>query len=112
VYVLEELWSDKVNLHEKGFPDKQYVRAIQRLADCGEKLLGLYLNDIVKSVSSFKNIAIPVTALAGEKELMRFVQCCKEETSPGLLNEGSCKMNFYSDVKQHRGLQSSTPVLF
>jgi len=40
MYVLEELWSDKVNLHEKGFPNKQYARAIQRLADCGEKLLG------------------------------------------------------------------------
>lgn len=41
MYVLEELWSDKVNLHEKGFPNKQYARAIQRLADCGEKLLGV-----------------------------------------------------------------------
>lgn len=38
MYVLEELWSDKVNLHEKGFPNKQYARAIERLADCGEKL--------------------------------------------------------------------------
>lgn len=40
MYVLEELWSDKVNLHEKGFPNKQYARAIERLADGGEKLLG------------------------------------------------------------------------
>jgi len=41
VYVLEELWSDKVNLHEKGFPDKQYARALHRLVNCEEKLLGI-----------------------------------------------------------------------
>jgi len=40
VYVLEDLWGDKVDLHEKGFPNKQYARAIQRLADLREKLLG------------------------------------------------------------------------
>ncbi len=41
MYALEELWGDKVNLHEKGFPNKQYARAMQRLADCGEKLMGI-----------------------------------------------------------------------
>lgn len=41
MYVLEELWGDRVNLHEKGFPNKQYARAIERLADGGEKLLGV-----------------------------------------------------------------------
>ncbi len=41
MYVLEELWGDKVNLHEKGFPNKQYARAMQRLANCGEKLMAI-----------------------------------------------------------------------
>jgi len=41
VYVLEELWGDRVNLQEKGFPDKQYARAMHRLVNCEEKLLGI-----------------------------------------------------------------------
>lgn len=41
MYVLEELWGDRVNLHEKGFPDKQYARAMHRLVNCEEKLLGI-----------------------------------------------------------------------
>ena len=39
MHILEELWGGKVNLHEKGFPSKQYARAMQRLASCGENLL-------------------------------------------------------------------------
>lgn len=41
MYVPEELWGDRVNLHEKGFPDKQYARAMHRLVNCEEKLLGI-----------------------------------------------------------------------
>ncbi len=38
MYILEELWGDRVNLNERGFPSKQYGRAMRRLADCEEKL--------------------------------------------------------------------------
>ncbi len=38
MYILEELWGDRVNLNDRGFPSKQYGRAVRRLADCGEKL--------------------------------------------------------------------------
>ena len=39
MYVLEDLWGGKVNLHEKGFPSEQYAKAMQRMASRGEKLL-------------------------------------------------------------------------
>ncbi len=41
MYILEELWGDRVNLHERGFPSKQYARAMRLLADCEEKLTGI-----------------------------------------------------------------------
>ncbi len=41
MYILEELWGDRVNLRERGFPSKQYAGAMQRLADCEEKLTGI-----------------------------------------------------------------------
>ncbi len=41
MYILEELWGDRVNLRERGFPSKQYARAMRRLADCEEKLTGI-----------------------------------------------------------------------
>ena len=44
MYALEDLWSGKINLHEKGFPSAQYARAMRKLADCGETLMG-GLND-------------------------------------------------------------------
>ena len=39
MYVLEDLWGGKINLHEKGFPSEQYAKAMQRMASRGEKLL-------------------------------------------------------------------------
>ncbi len=64
MYILEELWGDRVNLREKGFPNKQYARAMQRLADCGEKLTGILGDEQRKLFEEYMNDQREVSVIA------------------------------------------------
>ena len=64
MYVLEDLWGGKVNLHEKGFPSKQYARAMQRLANCGEKLLVVLNEEERKLFEEYVDDQLEVSIIA------------------------------------------------
>ena len=64
MYVLEDLWGGKVNLHEKGFPSAQYARAMQRLANCGEMLLVVLNEDQRKLFEEYVNDQLEVSIIA------------------------------------------------
>ena len=62
--VLEDLWGGKVNLHEKGFPSKQYARAMQKLANCGEKLMSVLNEEQRKMFSEYVDDQLEVSIIA------------------------------------------------
>ena len=64
MYVLEDLWGGKVNLHEKGFPSAQYARAMQRLANCGEMLLVVLNEDQRKLFEEYVDDQLEVSIIA------------------------------------------------
>ena len=64
MYVLEDLWGGKVNLHEKGFPSKQYARAMQKLASCGESLMGILNEEQNKLFSEYVDDQLEVSIIA------------------------------------------------
>ena len=64
MHVLEDLWGGKVNLHEKGFPSKQYAGAMQRLANCGEKLLTLLNEEQRKHFEEYVDDQLEVSIIA------------------------------------------------
>ena len=63
--ILEDLWSGKVNLHEKGFPNKQYARAMQQLADCGDKLISILNDEQNKLFTEYVDDQLEVSVIAG-----------------------------------------------
>ena len=64
MYVLEDLWGGKVNLHEKGFPSEQYARAMQRLASCGEALMSVLNDEQRKMVEEYVDDQLEVSIIA------------------------------------------------
>ena len=64
MHVLEDLWGGKVNLHEKGFPSKQYAGTMQRLANCGEKLLTLLNEEQRKHFEEYVDDQLEVSIIA------------------------------------------------
>ena len=64
MYVLEDLWGGKVNLHEKGFPSKQYAKAMQKLANCGEKLLVVLSEEDRKLFEEYVDDQLEVSIIA------------------------------------------------
>ena len=64
MYVLEDLWGGKVNLHEKGFPSEQYARAMQKLANCGEKLMSVLNEEQNKLFSEYVDNQLEVSIIA------------------------------------------------
>ena len=64
MYVLEDLWGGKVNPHERGFPSKQYARAMQRLASCGEKLLVVLNEEERKLFEEYVDDQLEVSIIA------------------------------------------------
>ena len=64
MYVLEDLWGGKVNLHEKGFPSAQYARAMQRLASRGENLLVVLNEDQRKLFSEYVDDQLEISIRA------------------------------------------------
>ena len=64
MHILEELWGGKVNPHERGFPSKQYARAMQRLANCGEKLLVVLNEEERKLFEEYVDDQLEVSIIA------------------------------------------------
>ena len=64
MHILEDLWGGKVNLHEKGFPSEQYSRAMQQLANCGEKLMGVLNEEQNKLFEEYVNDQLEVSIIA------------------------------------------------
>ena len=64
MHILEDLWGGKVNLHEKGFPSEQYARAMQQLANCGEKLMGILNEEQNKLFEEYVNDQLEVSFIA------------------------------------------------
>ena len=64
MYVLEDLWGGKVNLHEKGFPSAQYAKAMQRLANCGETLMRVLNEEQNKLFEGYRDIQMEVSIIA------------------------------------------------
>ena len=64
MHILEDLWGGKVNLHEKGFPSEQYARAMQHLANCGEKLMGILNEEQNKLFEEYVNDQLEVSIIA------------------------------------------------
>ena len=64
MHVLEDLWGGKVNLHEKGFPSEQYARAMQRLANCGEKLMSTLDEEQNKLFEEYRDDQLEVSIIA------------------------------------------------
>ena len=64
MYILEDLWGGKVNLHEKGFPSAQYARAMQRLANCGEEMIANLSDEQNKLFEEYRDIQLEVSIIA------------------------------------------------
>ena len=64
MHILEDLWGGNVNLHEKGFPSKQYAKAMQKLANCGEKLLVVLSEKERKLFSEYVDNQLEVSIIA------------------------------------------------
>ena len=64
MHILEDLWGGKINLHERGFPSKQYAKAIQKLANCGEKLMDVLNEDQNKLFSEYVDNQLEVSIIA------------------------------------------------
>ena len=64
MYALKDLWSGKINLHEKGFPSTQYARAMRKLADCGEALMGTLNDEQRKMFSEYMDDQLEVSVIA------------------------------------------------
>jgi len=58
------LYLNDIDLHEKGFPDKQYARAIHRLVNCEEKLLGILDDEQRKLFEGYTNDQREVSVIA------------------------------------------------
>ena len=65
MFILEDLWSGKVNLHEKGFPNKQYAKAVQQLANCGDKLINILNDEQNKLFAEYVDDQLEVSVIAG-----------------------------------------------
>ena len=63
MYVLEDLWGGKVN-PQRGFPSKQYARAMQKLASCGEKLLVVLNEEERKLFEEYVDDQLEVSIIA------------------------------------------------
>ena len=64
MHILEDLWGGNVNLHEKGFPSKQYARAMQKLANCGEKLMCVLNDEQNKLFEEYRDNQLEVSIIA------------------------------------------------
>ena len=64
MHILEDLWGGKVNPHERGFPSKQYARAMQKLANCGETLMGVLNDEQNKLFSEYVDAQLEVSIIA------------------------------------------------
>ena len=64
MHVLEDLWGGKANLHERGFPSKQYAGAMQRLANCGENLLAVLTEEQRKLFEEYVDDQLEVSIIA------------------------------------------------
>ena len=64
MHILEDLWGGKVNLHERGFPSEQYAKAMQKLANCGEKLMGVLNEEQNKLFEEYRDNQLEVSIIA------------------------------------------------
>ena len=63
--ILEDLWGSKVQPHEKGFPNKQYARAMQQLADCSDKLISILNDEQNKLFAEYVDDQLEFSVIAG-----------------------------------------------
>ena len=64
MHILEDLWGGKINLHERGFPSKQYAKAMQKLSNCGEKLMGVLNEEQNKLFEEYRDNQLEVSIIA------------------------------------------------